>query len=267
MELFESFGAVSKYLPELFEKKDYLFWLVDQEKHVLTHYAGRQFTKVVEGDPLVPGGTPELVVRERRSVHRFVPAEVYGLPLKTVALPIPGGAVGVTFSVSEEESIQGSMKGIERAIDQMLVATAQVSTETSNLVTFMGTVLETLEEMQRNIQEIDQIGELIGEIAEDSRYISLNAAIEAHRAGEHGKTFAVVAAHMQKLSDQTQQSVRNISKQLDSTRMSFKKLSESLRNADRHLQVQSTHSNQITEELKGISSTVRENLVRIEKLL
>ena len=68
--------------------------------------------------------------------------------------------------------------------------------------------LEAVNRLQDNANEIEQIIQMVGDIATQTNLLALNASIEAARAGEHGQGFAVVAEEIRKLADQSAQAVK-----------------------------------------------------------
>ncbi|MCM3574510.1 methyl-accepting chemotaxis protein [Mesobacillus subterraneus] len=71
--------------------------------------------------------------------------------------------------------------------------------------------LGTVKRLEENATKVEQIIQLVGDIAAQTNLLALNASIEAARAGEHGKGFAVVAEEVRKLADQSAGAVQGIS--------------------------------------------------------
>ncbi|WP_425457692.1 methyl-accepting chemotaxis protein [Bacillus massilioanorexius] len=71
--------------------------------------------------------------------------------------------------------------------------------------------LSAVKRLEENAKKVEQIIQLVGDIAAQTNLLALNASIEAARAGEHGKGFAVVAEEVRLLADESGKAVQGIS--------------------------------------------------------
>ncbi|WP_144512010.1 methyl-accepting chemotaxis protein [Bacillus sp. FJAT-22090] len=106
-------------------------------------------------------------------------------------------------SVQSKEMIQGLSQTTE--VIQSLVNGIQKVASGSE------SALVNVQQLEENAGKVENIIQLVGDIAAQTNLLALNASIEAARAGEHGKGFAVVAEEVRKLADESGKAVQGIS--------------------------------------------------------
>ena len=108
----------------------------------------------------------------------------------------------------------------------------KVSTKTlldNNEKVFLSVKEEIIEAMNKAkvVDEIMIMADTINEIAEQTNLLALNAAIEAARAGEQGKGFAVVADEVRTLAEQSREAVKDVQATIKDVREAFNKIASS----------------------------------------
>ncbi|NOE37826.1 HAMP domain-containing protein [Vibrio cholerae] len=145
-----------------------------------------------------------------------------------------------------------------RYADESKQTVTEAVNSVNGLVNQVSSMAETITRMSEDTKQINSVLQVIGAIAEQTNLLALNAAIEAARAGEQGRGFAVVADEVRALASRTQQSTSQINDMLATLKTTTENVVKEMDSTRIHCEETAGRTNHVMDSLNVVTDSVAE---------
>ena len=150
---------------------------------------------------------------------------------------------------------------LKGANDQIIHLANEVQTRAREEVE----LAQRLEQLSSDVTNVKEVLTVISDIAEQTNLLALNAAIEAARAGEHGRGFAVVADEVRKLAERTQKSLSEINATIGVIVQSVMDASEHITANAKEIEKLSEYANSAESEINTSVESIERSIIQVDE--
>lgn len=196
-------------------------------------------------------------------MDEIVSGEVFGWDFKSKAIPIKDeknqlvGTIALARSLKRQMEILDIANNIAEALSQISKSINHISEGIQQVATDSSQMLDYVLKVKDENKEADDIAQFIKNIGSQTNLLGLNAAIEAARAGQAGRGFGVVAEEIRKLSNSSNESIKDIEGFLQRTDENILEISDRIEKTNDIFQEQAAGVEEITAAIEELNSTAQ----------
>ncbi len=207
-----------------------------------------------------------------------------------IAQTLSNASVDMKRKAKEERSIVHEVSSNGKELQDVLSESIEQAKKTKENIDSAGTILKNVNKQivhladeieQRSQDELElshkivqlsadatqvkDVLSVISEIAEQTNLLALNAAIEAARAGEHGRGFAVVADEVRKLAERTQKSLSEINSTISVIVQSINDASDNMSKNAQEIEILSKNASKTEAEINISVSSIEQSIIQVDE--
>ncbi|MEN6351014.1 MAG: methyl-accepting chemotaxis protein [Syntrophomonas sp.] len=257
-----AFPDFAPIIANMFPEGSHMY-MTDLEKYVYSQPSSKFSLPGIEaGSHFKPESIAAQAIRNKTAIDKEVDASLYGVPVRISNHPLfddeGTNAVVATIGIitpkanavhlrQVADSLTRSLEEVSAVIEELAASAGEINVNEQNLNS-------RIKGVNQLADEITEVLSFIKQVADETKMLGINAAIEAARVGEAGRGFGVVAEEIRKLSNESKNTVVSIRSLIERIKIEVKETLDGSQLTTNASQEQAAATQEITASIEEITS-------------